>query len=224
VRNRNTGQRSRDDLLRHVVDGFSGRRGPSRPYSTPRATGNVVLMAWRPFWAAAKPRVGAVLHLVRVHERAVCIYLGCHGAVTRKIACSTMKVRQSNHRGRWGAALNPRPNGVSNSCGRHGPRHARHVMTRQNFLNSAQNRTVPRPPAGAPGGGDSPLGRRKPLICRHFRKKSRADGGFPALRGRCGAASRPSYTLGFWGPNQGVAFAFVRLRGYGRARWLVREV
>jgi transposase len=31
------------------------------------------------------------------------------------------------------------------------------------------------------------------------------------------------YTLGFWGRNQGVGLAFVRLRGYGRRRWLVKQ-
>jgi hypothetical protein len=64
--------------------------------------------------------------------------------------------------------------------------------------------------------------RSKPLMRRQIDggqpSRGRRERGFGARRPR----SQASYTLAFWGANQGVGLAFVTQRGYGRRRWLVR--
>src|SRR5690242_16711557 len=97
-------------------------------------------------------------------------------------------------------------------------------MTRQNFL------FVRSPSAHVwsrrhvePVGDPAPAGR-KALICRQIRLPKSAGYRFRAVRGFSEPSDVPRYTLGFRPRNQGVAFAFIRLRGYGRRRWLLWEI
>ena len=62
--------------------------------------------------------------------------------------------------------------------------------------------------------------RRIALICRQFHGPPAAVSGLHRSIERPPESGRRPNTLGFYGRKQGVGFAFVRMRGYGRRRWL----
>jgi len=77
------------------------------------------------------------------------------------------------------------------------PRHARHAVTRRNFLHPAPPRPLHRRTARRPRSRDDKSVTRKPLICRQFRRDRAIDRVRTAAEGRRGGLARAHYTLGF---------------------------
>ena len=86
---------------------------------------------------------------------------------------------------------------VNGPVGLNAPRHARHAVTRQNFLDPAPPRTPHRRPGRPAGSCDVARVPRKALICRRFRRVFGEKRVATAARVHRARPARAYYTLGF---------------------------